>query len=160
MKRTASGAHWISSRRERHARPPSAQAEHQWSGEGGRRVFEERKIETRSDDLEIALREGVAISERGRSNRDRATRSVLAMPGREQSDGALMTRVRAGLVNALVQLGRGRENQREKKSAEEPRGRKRVPGIRFASDETQPHWARLCFVPRSWASTISAGSSK
>lgn len=77
------------------------------------------------------------------------------MTGREQSDSALMTRVRAGLVNALVQLGRGRENQGEKKSAEEPRGQKRVPGIRFASDETQPHWARLCFVPRSWASTIS-----
>ena len=77
------------------------------------------------------------------------------MPGREQSDSALMTRVRAGLVNALVQLGRGRENQREKKSAEEPRGRKRVPGIHFASDETQPHWTRLCFMPRSSASTIS-----
>src|SRR5205807_352620 len=118
MKRTASGAHWISGRRERHARPPSAQAEHQWSGEDGRRVFEERKIETRSDDLEIALREGVAISERGRSNRDRATRSVLAMPGREQSDGALMTRVRTGFVNAFVQLGCDGENQRQKKSTD------------------------------------------
>ena len=118
-------------------------------------MLEEREVEARTNDLETAMRKTTALSRRRRSNRDRITRCMLAMPGREQSDGALMTRVRAGLVNALVQLGRGRENQREKKSAEEPRGRKRVPGIRFASDETQPHWARLCFVPRSSASTIS-----
>ena len=58
------------------------------------------------------------------------------MPGRDQSDSALMTRVRAGLVNALVQLGRGRENQRQKKSTDKSGCADRMPGGRFASDET------------------------
>jgi hypothetical protein len=85
-------------------------------------VLEEREIETRTDDLEAAMRKGVAWSRRRRNNRDRITRCVLAMTGGEESHRALMPRVRAGFVNALVQLGRSRENQREKKSAEEPRG--------------------------------------
>ena len=76
------------------------------------------------------------------------------MTGGEESHRALMARVGAGFVNALVQLWRSGENQREKKSADEPRGQKRLPGIRFASDETQPHWARLCFLLGSRASTI------
>jgi hypothetical protein len=117
-------------------------------------VLEEREIEARTNDLKAAKRKGVALSRRGGSDRDRVTRRVLAMTGREQSDRALMARVRAGFVDALVQLGRGGENQREKKSADEPRGQKRVPGIGFASDETQPHWARLCFLPTQGASTI------
>ena len=76
------------------------------------------------------------------------------MPGGEQGDRALMTRVRTGFVNALVQLGCDGENQREKKSTDKSGCAERMPGSRFASDETQPHWARLCFLPRSWASTI------
>jgi len=77
------------------------------------------------------------------------------MPGGEQGDRALMTRVSAAFVDALVQLGCGGENQRQKKSTDKSGCAERMPGGRFASDETQPHWARLCFVPRSSASTIS-----
>jgi hypothetical protein len=119
-------------------------------------VLEEREIEARTDDLEIAMREGVASSRRWRSDGDRVTDHVLAMTGREQSDGALMARVGAGFVNAFVQLRCGRENEREKKSADEPRSAERTPGGRFASDETQPHWARLCFLPTQPASPISS----
>ncbi|MEY2497117.1 MAG: hypothetical protein QOD12_673 [Verrucomicrobiota bacterium] len=46
------------------------------------------------------------------------------MTGREESDGALMARVRAGLVDALVQLRSSGENEGEKKSANEPGGAK------------------------------------
>lgn len=63
------------------------------------------------------------------------------MTGREQSHRALMAGVRTGSVNALVQLGRGGENQREKKSADESRRHERMPDAHFASEETQPHWA-------------------
>ena len=121
-------------------------------------MLEEREIETRTDDLEIAVRKGVASSRRGRSNRDHVTGSVLAMTGREEGDGALMARVRGGLVDALVQLRSSGENEGEKKSANEPGGAKRMPGPHFASDETQPHWARLCFLPRSGASMIYRSS--
>ena len=76
------------------------------------------------------------------------------MTGSEESDRALMARVRAGFVNAFVQLRRGGENEREKKNADEPRSDKRVPGIRFASGETQPHWAGVCSLRRGGASTI------
>jgi hypothetical protein len=40
-----------------------------------------------------------------------------------------------------VQLGRGGEKQREKKSADEHRCHERMPDAHFASEETQPHWA-------------------
>ena len=63
------------------------------------------------------------------------------MTGREQSHRALMAGVRTGSVNALVQLGRGGENQREKKSAQERRCHERMPDAHFAREETQPHWA-------------------
>ncbi len=63
------------------------------------------------------------------------------MTRREQSHRALMAGVRTGSVNALVQLGRGGENQREKKSAHERRCHERMPDAHFASEETQPHWA-------------------
>ena len=76
------------------------------------------------------------------------------MTGSEQSDRALMARVRAGFVDALVQLWSGGENEREKKSADEPRGEKRVSGLGFSSDETEPHWAGVCSLLRSGASTI------
>ena len=76
------------------------------------------------------------------------------MPGGEQGDRALVTRVGAAFVDALVQLGCGGENQRQKKSTDKSGRAERMPGGRFASDETQPHGARLCFLLRSWASTI------
>ena len=117
-------------------------------------MLEEREIEARTNDLDAAMREGVARLRRRRSNRDDVTGRVLAMTGREESDRALMARVRAGFVNALVQLRRSGEKEREKKSADEPRGHERVSGIRFASDETQPHWAGVCSLRQCGARTI------
>jgi hypothetical protein len=97
----------------------TAKAEHQWSGDHRRRVFEGRKFEAIIERLEIAIKKSRSRFGWFWRNSDWLTWSLLVMTRCEEGDNALMTRV-CRLVNALVKLRRYRKDQRKKKCGSKP----------------------------------------
>ena len=83
-------------------------------------MLEEREFETRTDQLKMTVKRGGGQLGWLRCSRDGVTRRVFAITRRQQRHRALVGRV-ARLVNALVELRRCGEHQREEECADNSR---------------------------------------
>ena len=86
-------------------------------------MLEQRKFETRTNELKVAAGKKRGAIRWRRSDRDRTTGSVN-VAGIEQGNGAFVIGA-AGRVDPLVQLREGGENQREQKQADKSSGHDR-----------------------------------
>ena len=98
----------------------------QWSGNYRRRVFEKRKLEMRTNQLEFIEDVGKRCRGRWGGEGDRDGRRVLVVAGCEQGNSALVIRGAGLAVNLLVQLRNRGENDREKDSDDAAGGNDRA----------------------------------